>query len=343
MRYQVYMADADLSYLSKLELMLFRDYGDQIELHLITDSNYLDYLFASPQMIDILVISDSLWKEEYKKQLIPNLFFLNETETPVQTEVRAVNIYKYSSVQNVIHTIGVALKHLIKGSAGKQEKKIVLVYSPQGGCGKTTLAVGTANALYRLGNHVLYINAETIQTFLGKENDDIWGNRALISALSTGRFSKEVLEDNIVKGEVDYLRPLQYSLLANGIRDMHYTSLIHSVKELLPYDYIIVDTSSEFNDFKAQMIAMANQILIPCLQDEQGAAKMEAMLRNLNASDKRKYVFICNMYRVGEKNLLLDTPIWPMIHYKVPYRDENTDGKAEDTNSGYMEIAYSLV
>ncbi len=340
MRYQVYLADEDLSYLSKIELLLLREYGEQIELHLVTDNDYLSELLKTPQRIDVFVIAESFWKEEYRKQSVSRIFFLNENERPERVEPGVVNIYKYSSVQNVVHTINVALKHLIRGNIGKAEKKIIMVYSPQGGSGKTSLALGTADALFQLGNKVLYINTETLQTFRENNIQLDWANRSLITALSTGRFSKEVLESNIVGEGVNYLLPLQYSLLANGIRDMNYTSLIHSAKELLPYDYIIVDTSSEFNDFKAQMIAMSDQIIIPCLQDEQGVLKIEAMLRNMNVTDKKKYIFVCNKFRLGDQNYLTDTAIWQLIHYRVSFREER--GTAEEA-SDYMEIAYSLI
>lgn len=341
MRYRVFMADEDLSYLSKLELMLLREYGDQIELHLITDSDYLEELFRTSQKIDVLVIAENFWKEEYRKQGISRVFFLTETEEPTKIEPGVTNIYKYSSVQNVVHTINVVLRHLIKGTVDSIEKKIVMVYSPQGGCGKTTLAVGTAKALFQLGNKVLYIDAESLQTFLEKNKEDSWASRSLISALYTGRFSKEILESNIVKGDIEYLMPMQYSLLSNGIRDMNYISLIHSAKELLVYDYIIVDTSSDFNDFKAQLIAMSDQVIIPCLQDIQGAVKMEAMLRNINVSDKKKYIFVCNKFRIGEENKLVDTAIWQMINYKIPYRNQGEQSGNSDTM--YMEVAYSLI
>ena len=341
MNYRILIADEDLSYLSKLELMLLREYSQQIELMLVTDKYYLDEFFQSPRKIDVLIIDEGFWKDEYRRQGIPHLFFLSENETPVRSEQGVTSIYKYSSVQSVIHSINIVLKRLIRGNVGNPEKKIVMVYSPQGGSGKTTLALGTAKALFKLGNRVLYINTETIQTFNGKESETGWAHRSLISALSTGRFTEDILADNIAKGDVDYILPMQYSLLGNGLCDMNYISLVHMAKEVLPYDYIVVDTSSDFNDFKAQMIAMSDQVVIPCLQDEQGAIKMEAMLRNLNASDKNKYIFVCNKYQIGEKNCLMETPAWQMLHFKIPYRDLKTE--SDDGQNLFMEVAYSLI
>lgn len=334
------MADEDISYLSKIELMFLREYGEEIDLELITDAEYLDRLLQTPQQIDILVVQEDFWKEDYRKQNVKHIFFLTETESRTDSVPGITNIYKYSSVQNIVHTINVVLKHLVQGRENKLEKKVVLVYSPQGGSGKTTIALGAAKALHQLGNHVLYIDAESIQIPAFQENLEKWADRSLVQALSVGRFSKENLESNIEHGDVDCLLPFQYSLVGNGIRDMNYMPLIQAVKMTMPYDFIIVDTSNEFNDFKAQMMASADQVIIPCLQDEQGAAKIEALIHNINASDKNKYVFVCNKFQIGEENRLSETTVWQMFHHKIPF---NNDLNADGIVNGFMEIAYSLI
>ena len=339
-RYRIIMVDEDISYLSKIELMLLREYGEEIDLELITEADYLDRLFQTPQQIDLLIIHEEYWKEEYRKQNVRHIFFLTETENGINSIPGITNIYKYSSVQNVVHTINVVLKHLVQGRENKLEKKVVLVYSPQGGSGKTTIALGAAKALFQLGNHVLYIDAESIQTPAFKENLERWADRSLIQALSVGRFSKEIFENNIEHGDVDCLMPFQYSLVGNGLKDMNYLPLIQAAKTTMPYDFIIVDTSNEFNDFKAQMMATADQVIIPCLQDEQGAAKIEALLHNINASDKNKYIFVCNKLQLGAENRLSETTVWQMFHHKIPL---NNDMNADGIMNGFMEIAYSLI
>ena len=339
-RYRIIMVDEDISYLSKIELMLLREYGEEIDLELITDAEYLEHLFQTPQQIDFFIVHEDFWKEEFRKQSIRHIFFLTETEGGNYSIQGITNIYKYSSVQNVVHAINIVLKHLMQGRENKLEKKVVLVYSPQGGSGKTTIALGAAKALFQLGNRVLYIDAESIQTPAFRENLEKWADRSLVQALSVGRFSQEILENNIEQGDVDCLRPFQYSLVGNGLRDINYLPLIHAVKMTMPYDFIIVDTSNEFNDFKAQMMASANQVIIPCLQDVQGADKIEALLHNINASDKNKYVFVCNKLRIGVENSLSETTIWQMFHHKIPF---NNDMNSEGIVNGFMEIAYSLI
>ncbi len=338
--YRVLMADPELSYLSKLEIMLLKEYGEQINLSLVTDPAYLDELFKTPQQIDLLVIHESFWKEDYNRQGIKNVFFLQENETRARSEQGFVNIYKYSSVQNVISTINAVLRHMV-GEVRQMECKLVMVYSPQGGCGKTTLAIGAARALAQLGNSVLYIDAEGLQTFSGILDAHSWGDHGLIAELAAGRFTRETLERNVIRGEIDYLAPLQYSLLGNGLNDRHYVPLIKTLRESMKYDFIMVDTSSEFNDCKAQMIAMADQLLIPCTQDEQGAAKIEALLRNIDIGDTKKYVLVCNMFRPGAENCLVEKQIWQMISQQIPY--QNDMGEIVDLRTLFMELAYSLI
>ncbi len=338
-RFKILMADDEISYLSKLELMLLKEYGDEMEIYLVTDRDYLDELFKTPQKLDVLVINETMWKEEYRKQGIQNIFFLNENETPLSSSAGTIQIYKYSSVKNVVHTVNVAIKHLISGNLNRLEAKVILFYSPQGGSGKTTLATGTAKALSKLGNKILYIDAEMLQAFGGFFQNEEWGNRNLINALSSNRVSRDVIEENIIKGEVHYLLPLEYSLLSNGIQDMNYYSLIQTVKSQMTYDYIIVDTSSEFNEFKARMIASANHSVITVLQDRQGAEKIEALFRNINVSDKKRYTFVCNKFDINKDNFLTDTSVWSLIQHKIPIEESPEE---ESAGKYYVEIAYGL-
>ncbi len=338
--HKVLLADPELSYLSTLEIMLLREYGEQISLLLATDPVYLDELFKTPQQIDILVINETFWKDEYQRQGIENIFMLRETDTKVRSEQGFINIYRYSNVQNVISNVDALLRHMV-GEKRPAGCKLVLVYSPQGGCGKTTLAIGAAKALQALGNTVLYVDAEYLQSFGGMLNADVWADRNLIEELSAGRFTRETLDKNIIKGDIHYLAPMQYSLLGNSLQDQHYVSLLKTVREALDYDFIIVDTSGDFNKCKADLIEMAGQVIILCTQGRDSLSKMEALLRNINVSDEKKYLPVCNMFRADVKNELADSRIWHLISHKIPYSEDIKDN--EDMQDLFMELAYSLI
>ena len=337
---KVLLADPELSYLSTLEIMLLREYGEQISLLLATDPVYLDELFRTPQQIDILVINESFWKDEYQRQGIKNIFMLRETDMKVRSEQGFINIYRYSNVQNVISNVDALLRHMV-GEKRRIGCKLVLVYSPQGGCGKTTLAIGAAKALQALGNNVLYVDAEYLQSFGGMLNAKAWADRNLIEELSVGRFSRETLERNIIKGDINYLAPMQYSLLGNSLQDTHYVALVKTMLEVMDYDFIILDTSSDFNKCKADLIELAGQMIIPCTQGSDSLLKMEALLRNINVADEKKYILVCNMFRKDHKNELADSRIWQMISHQIPYREDMQDN--EDMHDLFMELAYSLI
>ena len=337
---KVLLADPELSYLSTLEIMLLRGYGEQISLSLVTDPEYLDELFQTPQQIDILVINETFWKDDYQRQGIHNVFMLRETETRGRSEQGFVNIYKYSSVQNVISNIDALLRHMV-GEKRQMDCRLIMVYSPVGGCGKTTLAIGAAKALQTLGNSVLYVDTEYLQSFGSMLHSSSWADRSLVEELAVGRFTRETLERNIIKGEIDYLAPMQYSLLGNSLQDLNYVALIKTLREAMDYDFIIVDTSSDFNKCKVDLIELAGQMLIPCTQDGGGAAKMEALLRNINVGDTKKYVLVCNMFRSDECNELVESRIWHMISHQIPYQEDIQWN--EDIQNLFMELAYSLI
>ena len=338
--HKVLLADPELSYLSTLEIMLLREYDDRITLMLATDPDYLDELFKTPQQIDILVINENFWKDKYQRQGIKNIFVLRETETRVRSEQGFVNIYKYSSVQNVISSVDSLLRRMV-GEKQRTDCKLIMVYSPQGGCGKTTLAIGAAKALKTLGNSVLYIDTEYLQSFGSMMHAETWADRDLIEELAVGRFTMETLEHNIINSGISYLAPMQYSLLGNSLQDLHYVALIRTLREAMNYDFIIADTSGDFNKCKVDLMEQADHMIIPCTQDAGALSKMEALLRNINVSDEKKYMLVCNMFRQGGSNDLADSRIWHMISHRIPYQEDIQEN--DDIQDLFMELAYSLI
>ena len=86
MALSIVLCDEDERYLVPLELKFTEEFGEKAEIIVITDKEYLKSFFSTPQNIDVLIINEDLYDEEYEKQDISNVFLLSEVDNSMQTE-----------------------------------------------------------------------------------------------------------------------------------------------------------------------------------------------------------------------------------------------------------------
>ena len=106
MALSIVLCDEDERYLVPLELKFTEEFGEKAEIIVITDKEYLKSFFSTPQNIDVLIINEDLYAEEYEKQDISNVFLLSEVDNSMQTENMILKrIYKYTSVKQIYNDV----------------------------------------------------------------------------------------------------------------------------------------------------------------------------------------------------------------------------------------------
>lgn len=59
---RVVIADTDENYIQSIELKFIEDFFDKVQLEIITDQEYFERLFMTPQSADILIVSEDLYE-----------------------------------------------------------------------------------------------------------------------------------------------------------------------------------------------------------------------------------------------------------------------------------------
>ena len=164
---RIIVADTDISYIIPLQLKFVEDFFEKADIEIITDKEYFDTLFSSPQRADILVISEELFSPAMQRHNISHIFVMNEQYEEDQTAELNVNpIFKYTSIKEIFNEIAGKSADVLKiDKASKRETQVILFYSASGGVGKTTVAMGVAASLTKNYKRVLYINAARLQVF----------------------------------------------------------------------------------------------------------------------------------------------------------------------------------
>ncbi len=303
---RVIIADTDLGYLIPLQYHFLKTFGDEIELEIITDADYFRTLFSSPQRVTVLAVSEGLYDPSLHRHSIGKLFLLTEQYDDGTTEdPNAERIYKYTSIREVFNDI-VGRSGLQSGSVDRNEPKILLVFSPCGGTGKTTVALGISTCLARNYKKVLYINASRLQTFqrLLENETPIFGydiyNRL---AQPDARIYQDI--KHILRSEVfSYLPPFRSALVNLGLPYSIYCDIAVSAKESRDYDYIVVDADHTFDEDAVKLMSAADKVLVVTRQNRSAVSATKALASNMEGAGD-KYVFVCNDFNSMAENALI--------------------------------------
>ena len=216
-----------------------------------------------------------------------------------------------------------------------EEKKIIAIYSPVGGSGKTTLSVLLAKNLALGGANVLYLNFERISSMAGIFNNDSINNMTEI--FLTARMNKNGIAAKILSNTVQnqaskiyYINPAESSSEYAQMTDDEIMSILDAAECLDEFDYVIIDFLGEFNKRVFDILKRCRKIIFPYLNHELSIKKTEIFMQEMK---KLKYessilantIFVENMSDdVGLNNDVI----------KIPYREAYKNIKAALKNYG---------
>lgn len=253
--------------------------------------------------------------------------------------------------------VSAAVAHQMGGSLSNG--KVIMVYSPKGGVGTTTVAVNLAVALNNSETNVALIDAKLqygdVAIFLNEQGK----NTILDLAPRADELDAEVVESVMIKHAASGLhilaapaRPEQ----AEQVTADQFSKLIKRLRQL--YAYIVIDTSSALNDITLSALDGCDVVVLITTQDIPAIKNVRTFLDLLNSIGvKRDRVcFTMNKYdkriaitpeKVGE-NLkqpmagaipLDERVVIPAVNRGVPFM---LDNKTQPSARAIFELAGSL-
>lgn len=306
----VVLADLDANYLVPLEDKLTEELYDQIELEIITEREYFEIFFSTPRKIDTLIVSDFLYSQNLQRHNITDIFVLSEEHGEKQTMGNVSHIFKYSSTKEIFNQVLHNNKEILNVQFSHKETEIIVVTSAIGGSGKTSISYALSQCIANNHKRVLYISTDAIQSFAfylqnkGTLPNDIFG---------VFNNSKEKLYESVkpyLRHEgVVYLPPFGRSVSSIGLDYKIYNRFIEAAKSTKEYDYIVVDVNMKFDECEAELIKVANKVIVLVLQDSYSVLKTEFLVKNIDCRDSDKFIFICNKFRRDIDNLYVTSYI----------------------------------
>ncbi len=177
--------------------------------------------------------------------------------------------------------------------------KVVMVYSPKGGAGSTTVAVNLALALHNDETRVALVDANLqfgdVAVFLNEQ-----GKNTIVNlAPRADELEPDVVEDVMIKHPSTGLHVLAAPSRpehAENITADQFEKIIQYLRQL--YAYIIVDTSTYLTDVTLTVMDVSDIVVLLTTQDIPSINKCRLYLDLLSTLgiSKDKVVFVMNRY-----------------------------------------------
>lgn len=293
--------DHDYTYLEPLIEKFVSEIGsEKTEISVITEEESFQNYFSVMRSADIMLINKSMYTEKLSMHDIKNIFFLCETE-----DSDALSIFKYTSTKEIFEYVMNYIDSGIKSKMTDVRKSMLIgIYSPAGGCGKTTVALAFAKALANAGKRTLYVCGEDIQNFecllnCGGYLESGFRNDVLESVALT----KSTIERYIENDGFYYLRPVKDSFFSEKYTFNDFVRVSIMAKKL--FDYVVFDMPSSFSADVCGLIQQADMNVIVTKQDKMSVKKLDKLLSIIDYKSSNKFTFICNMYDASKENFLL--------------------------------------
>lgn len=346
---RIVIIDDDFSYIIPLQSKFVYEFLDDVEIEIITSEDYVETFFQKIQKIDVLIINKKFYTASLVNHEINHIFIMTEEQDDQTTYPNGEHlIFKYTNAKGIfLEIVGISdLK--IPRKNDKQKPQIVLVTSASGGVGKTTIALGIAAALSDMYKRVLYIEASQLQSFQYFMQDDspIVNQYIYEKLMQPDKGLYQSIKGQFRNEKFDYVPPFKAALMAFGIEYRIFGQIAKAAKESGDYDYIIIDADSTFDEMKANMIRMADYVLMITEPSSQSIYKTNLFVSNISNNRSGKYLFICNKYNVENQKTL---NVADTMKYKTDEYIEEIDKYADmkcgqfGMQEGIRKVAFLLM
>lgn len=308
--YNICVITQDESYIDILEKKLLSELENFALLHIITDMEYLGEFLDEYQKIDVLIIAEELYGESFKKHDIKNIIFITnsrEKQNPLDALGQEVYVYKYQGINEIYAYIDEVISNRLGIQAEiKEETKIIGVYSPVGGIGKTTTAIRIANTIAKENKKVLYMNIESIQTYSQLFQATEVLEEGVVGFIKSR--DKQLIEaiPKLIRSnrKFDYVLPLRQSMPMYGLSFEDYSYFIKICKDNLLYDYIVLDMATELNLITSGVMELSDKVVILVGQDKASMYKINYLMTQIDCSQSSHFKLWCNKFNSKKQNFI---------------------------------------
>lgn len=249
--------------------------------------------FITTEKVDILMLSEEL-KSAAADGCAAEIKLLLSEDGEDRCEGYET-IEKYQKTSDLYHAVMLAYgKKSGKADSlvqGDRKTKLLAVYSPVGGCGKTTLSLLLANQLAKQGQTVFYQNYEHINSTAGilppsanvSLSDLLVAVRSGEKGIGLRLFSQKYTEPQY---GFSYVNPPDSSLELNEVTLEEQLQLLQEIIRLGQFDAVVLDLDGELNADKLRLLQLCDKVIVPFTAQQLSVNKLLQLFREISIREE---------------------------------------------------------
>lgn len=321
MNISIAIADANRNYLERLVEVL-QEY-EELSVSMFTSAELLEQALQSKRF-DIVLFDPDISETK--------LTFFNVRLCMCLYSEDAQNTMLYADFDKVIkyQRVSKMYKEIIKTYADKagyladfdhsQNTKIIAVYSPIGGCGKTTVALALASRMASYGKSILFLTLEQLDSSACMNPNTAEGDgiTMLIEAIDENANFELKLKGIMKNGSngFSYIEGFERIVDYNTVTKEEMDNVIGKIRKCGNFDFVIIDMESHINNIGQVVFEQADHIVVVERSGEISFKKIEMFAQQALACEyETKMCKIVNFVENSTKmESQLAVPIIGSIH-----------------------------
>lgn len=380
-RLTLIIVDEEKEYIDALSDFILEEFPGKFSIHSFTNKTTFTKFIAEEYIqYDILLINPSLYDKSLYEGKPGIVIFLAEAISDSCRDSNKTTIYKYQSGRVIAQEmVKIYSEKMDTGNSiveDNRKTKVIAVYSPAGGTGKTTLALSLGICCAQKSLNTLYINLEDVYSagqFFNTCDKPGLSNIIYYSKLRDKDILSKIEETKCIDPNYSlcYIGPPDSVLDLNELDSVDLQYILKELKHSGNYDLVIVDMYGGVNERNFTIFDASDEIIFVLSQEQYCHEKTVKIIKELErychktgTDYLRKIVPVLNKYRetihgeiVKQSNInsseVYDEDIYMgKIEYKIPYvrsipfnqnvADAVQTGKSDSNRENFLEIIRQL-
>lgn len=301
------IADADEAYVDCIVNYIANNYSHRFQVNSFTEQQYLsDYISSNEKDVDILLICNEWYTNPILKDKIGTIIILSEGMlTDEAIDYKVINKYQRGDklVSSILNCFAEANPNKCYISDKEKKTKLIAVYSPIGGVGKTSITVASSIKSAEDGKSVFYLNLENIQStsnFFDCENCKSISNVLYYIKEKKKNITMKIEGVRCIDSQynIHYFSPPDSCIDLNEMSIDEVQYLLDKLKGSKDYDEIFIDMSSNLDEKNVAVLNTSDEIILVVEQGDMAMTKMNLFMAELDMFSKRNCLDLSHKMRI---------------------------------------------
>ncbi|MCD7751932.1 MAG: AAA family ATPase [Lachnospiraceae bacterium] len=305
----VAIADKNRDYASRLSEVL-QQY-DNLDISVFTSAEKLEQALETNRYDIVLLDPDISAERLYLSNVRMTVCLYSEEAVNTALYADALMVSKYQRVSNIYKEMIKKFSEIagyVPELGGNQVTRMIGVYSPAGGSGKTIVALAIAARMASLGKKVLYLSCEQLYSpekiFPYREE----GNTELVAALDGGAVFELKLQGLVKSGSnnVSYIEGFQRIVDYCDVDYEEMSAILKNIRKTGLFDEVVMDMGSTVDTLTKAVIAESDKLVIVNRPGTFAARKMELFSRQALIAENQAKLFLVNNFMESNTKVAVD-------------------------------------